>query len=113
MCEVICSDREEICILSEFFSHYRACRDLDHHTDFDIISNIEALFDKFLSFFFIKPNIIPAQAGYAARERWTALLTRGMTPEEAETARALLSRMAENAIRALETESACPAGPEK
>lgn len=53
------------------------------------------------------------RAGYAARERWTALLTRGMTPEEAETARALLSRMAENAIRALETETACPVGPEK
>ena len=44
------------------------------------------------------------RAGYAARERWTALLTRGMTPEEAETARALLSRMAENAIQALEQE---------
>ena len=45
-----------------------------------------------------------ALEGYAARKRWTALLTRGMTPEEAETARALLSRMAENAIQALEQE---------
>ena len=32
------------------------------------------------------------------------MLTQGMAPEEAEMARALLSRMAENAIRALEQE---------
>ena len=44
------------------------------------------------------------QAAYDARRRWIALLTRGMTPEEAETARGLLVRIAENAILALEGE---------
>lgn len=44
------------------------------------------------------------QEGYAARIRWNEMLTQGMAPEEAEMARALLSRMAENAIRALEQE---------
>ena len=44
------------------------------------------------------------QAAYDARRRWIALLTRGMTPEEAEAARGLLVRIAENAILALEGE---------
>ena len=44
------------------------------------------------------------QEGYAARIRWNEMLTQGMAPEEAEMARALLSRMAENAIQALEQE---------
>ena len=44
------------------------------------------------------------QASYDARRRWIALLTRGMTPEEAEAARGLLVRIAENAILALEGE---------
>ena len=48
------------------------------------------------------------QMGYDARERGTALLTEGMTPEEAEMARGLLSRIAENAIRALEQEEREP-----
>lgn len=41
---------------------------------------------------------------YAARRRWNELLTRGMEPEEAEKVRALVARMAENAISALEQE---------
>ena len=44
------------------------------------------------------------QAAYDARRRWIALLTRGMTPEEAEAARGLLGRSAEHAILALEGE---------
>ena len=41
---------------------------------------------------------------YAARLRWNELLTQGMTPEEAEAAKGLIARIAENAILALEQE---------
>ena len=44
------------------------------------------------------------QEGYAARIRWNEMLTQGMTPEEAETVKDLVSRVAENAILALEQE---------
>lgn len=40
----------------------------------------------------------------AARVRWNEMLTRGMTPEEAEAAKDLVSRIAENALLALEQE---------
>lgn len=44
------------------------------------------------------------RAVYEARERWNALLTRGMLPEEVAMARSLLDRMAENALSSLELE---------
>ena len=40
----------------------------------------------------------------AARVRWNEMLTRGMTPEEAEAAKGLVARIAENALLALEQE---------
>ena len=39
-----------------------------------------------------------------ARKQWNEYLTRGMTPEEAEMARTLLNRIAENAMSAVERE---------
>lgn len=44
------------------------------------------------------------EAIYEARERWNALLTRGMPPEEVDMARRLLERMGENALSSLEQE---------
>lgn len=41
---------------------------------------------------------------YAARERWNALLTRGMSHREAGEARVLLERIAKNALSSLEQE---------
>ena len=45
-----------------------------------------------------------AKAVNEARKQWNEYLTRGMTPEEAEMARTLLYRIAENAMSAVERE---------
>lgn len=45
-----------------------------------------------------------AREVYEAREHWNALLTRNMSPEEADLARSLLERIAENALSSLEQE---------
>lgn len=52
------------------------------------------------------------QAIYQARERWNMLLTRGMTEEETVQARALLSKLAENAMSLEQEESEIGTGTE-